>query len=192
MIGRIDFMSETTQNQANLQTLSVCYQEIAKMLPRGTSIEAYFQGVQEDNRTSLEICLEIGEKLKLAPTPRTDVTVDELASYFGAPMLLQLQNGNWLIFLGVRKLVKNGETAERFAIFDPLSSAKGHMIFLQREQLEKAWHNSAVFLKIELQGCSINGEHTTLYSMATILKHHGADVDVPRFVHDYAISESEP
>ena len=192
MTGRGCSVSDSNQNSSNLQTLAACYQEIAKMLPRGTTMEAYFQDAGENGKSSLEICLEVGEKLKLAPVHRNDVSCDELASYFGAPLLLQLQNGNWLIFLGLRKLVKNGDNEERFAIFDPLSSTKGNMIFLKREQLEKAWQNSAVFLKIELQGCSVNGEHTTLYAMTAILKHHGADVDVPRFVHDYAISEAEP
>jgi len=154
------------------------------MLP-GVNPDAFFQDIEKDKeKDSLQVCIEIGEKLKISPVHRDDVSIDELASYFGAPLLLQLKNGNWLIFLGVRKQVRDGNEYESFAIFDPLSNSRGHMIFLQRQQLEKAWGNSVVFLKIELTGCSVDGSVATLgrsgsdYSGAII----GAGIDAEQII----------
>ncbi len=181
-----------TQQQQNIETLCVCFREIAKMLPRAGDIDAFIAGIPPEMTDSMDVCMNLADKLKLAPEHRSDVTVDELASYFGAPIFLQLKNKNWVIFLGVRKQIIAGKEEERFAIFDPLSETKGKMLFLKNDQLAKAWECHAVFLKIELQGCSVDGRHTSLYSLAAIVKHHGGDTDVARLIHDYAVSEDEP
>ena len=181
-------MSEQTR-----QTLLMCLREIAKMMPRGAELNAFLQDQdQADSENELEWGTKLAEKLRLAPEAREDANVDELASYFGAPVLLRLKNSNWILFLGTRTQVREGVSLERYAIFDPLSKTSGKLIFLEKEQLANAWNGAAIFIKIEMAGCSIDGRHTSLYAMTAIVKHHGGDTEVSRLLHDYAISEDEP
>ena len=77
-------------------------------------------------------------------------------------------------------------------MFDPLSKGSGKLIFLTREQLAGAWEGNAIFIKIEMAGCSVDGRHTSLYCLAAIVKHYGGDTDVSRLIHEYAISEEDP
>ncbi len=174
------------------ETLISCLREIAKMLPRGTELDAFVQSFDASSADSMEIGVELANKLRLSPEQRNDANADELASYFGAPVLLRLNNGNWVLFLGLRSQVTEGVTEERFAVFDPLSKTQGKMIFLTRPQLTSAWNGEAIFIKIELAGCSTDGRHTTLYCLSAIVKHHGGDTDVSLLIHEYAISEDEP
>ncbi len=173
-------------------TLIACLREIAKMLPRGAELDAFLAKYEAGDTDPLKMGLELAESLRLAPESRTDVNVDELASYFGAPILLCLKNGNWVLFLGTRTHVEEGVSSERFAVFDPLSKVTGKLIFLTREQLAGAWEGTAIFIKIEMAGCSVDGRHTSLYCLTAIVKHYGGDTDVSRLLHEYAISEDEP
>ncbi|HBJ96944.1 MAG TPA: peptidase C39 [Lentisphaeria bacterium] len=66
------------------------------------------------------------------------------------------------------------------------------MLLLTREQLNSAWEGDAIFIKIELAGCSVDGRHTSLYCLTAVVKHYGGDTDVSRLIHEYAISEDEP
>ncbi|MDD7752232.1 MAG: peptidase domain-containing ABC transporter [bacterium] len=66
------------------------------------------------------------------------------------------------------------------------------MLLLSREQLNSAWEGDAIFIKIELAGCSVDGRHTSLYCLTAVVKHYGGDTDVSRLIHEYAISEDEP
>lgn len=177
--------------KTNRNTLILCFREIIKMVPQAGSLDAFLESVA-DLEDPMDVCLRLAEKMRLAPDLRRDATIDELASYFGAPVLLQLANGNWVLFLGLRKQIQNGVQDERFAVYDPLSSARGKMLFLKREQLAKAWKGDAVFIKMELRGCSVDGRHTSLYCLSAIVKNYGDDVDAGRLMHEYAISEDEP
>ena len=180
-------------SEQSRQTLVACLREIAKMMPRGAELNAFLQDQnQADSENELEWGTKLAEKLRLAPESREDANVDELASYFGAPVLLRLKNSNWILFLGTRTQVKEGVSLERFAIFDPLSKTSGKLIFLEKEQLANAWNGAAIFIKIEMTGCSTDGRHTSLYALTAIIKHHGGDTEVSRLLHDYAISEDEP
>ena len=180
-------------SEQSRQTLLVCLREIAKMMPRGAELNAFLQNQESsDAENELEWGTKLAEKLRLSPESREDANVDELASYFGAPVLLRLKNSNWILFLGTRTQVKEGASQERFAIFDPLSKTSGKLIFLEKEQLANAWNGAAIFIKIEMAGCSTDGRHTSLYAMTAIIKHHRGDAEVSRLLHDYAISEDEP
>ena len=173
-------------------TLIACLREIAKMLPRGADLDAFLAKYESGEMDPVKMGMELAESLRLAPEFRTDGNVDELASYFGAPILLNLKNGNWVLFLGNWTHVEDGVTSERFAVFDPLSKVAGKLILLTREQLAGAWDGASIFIKIEMAGCSVDGRHTALYCLTAIVKHYGGDTDVSRLLHDYAISEDEP
>lgn len=173
-------------------TLITCLREIAKMLPRGAELDAFLAKYESGETDPVKMGVELAESLRLAPEYRKDVSLDELASYFGAPILLCLKNGNWVLFLGLRSHVEQGGASERFAVFDPLSKVPGKLIFLTREQLAGAWEGASIFIKIEMAGCSVDGRHTALYCLTAIVKHYGGDTDVSRLLHEYAISEDEP
>ena len=153
-------------------TLIFCLREVAKMLPRGTELDAFIQGCDLNSKDSMEIGVELAAKLRLSPEKRNDANADELASYFGAPVLLRLKNGNWVLFLGLRTQTNDGKQEERFAVYDPLGKTQGKMLLLSREQLNSAWEGDAIFIKIELAGCSVDGRHTSLYCLTAVVKHY--------------------
>ncbi|MDY5696632.1 MAG: peptidase domain-containing ABC transporter, partial [Victivallales bacterium] len=92
----------------------------------------------------------------------------------------------------LRTQTNDGKQEERFAVYDPLGKTQGKMLLLSREQLNSAWEGDAIFIKIELAGCSVDGRHTSLYCLTAVVKHYGGDTDVSRLIHEYAISEDEP
>ncbi len=179
------------ENSTPRQTALACMQEIARMLPQGTNLEAWTAELADAPPADLVMLL--GDKLKINPEKRTDVTCDELAAQFGAPILLELRNGNWVICLGIRRGVGAGAGTDRFAIYDPLANSAGKQVMPDRAALDKAWGGTAVFLRnLSNPGFSADGRHTALYSLVAIVKHHGASTDVNRLIHTYAVSESEP
>ena len=180
-----------SQNPNNRNSLLLCFQEIIKMMPQAGDLNAFLSAL-EGVDDPLELCLKLANKLRLAPESRGDVTIEELASFFGAPIFLQLNNGNWVLYLGIRKLLQGGVQQERYAVFDPLTKVQGKMLFLQKDQLLKSWSGKAVFIRMEMRGCSVDGKQTSLYCLASIVKHYGDDTDVGRLMHEYAISEDEP
>lgn len=180
-----------SQNPNNRNSLLLCFQEIIKMMPQAGDLNAFLSAL-ENVEDPLELCLKLANKLRLAPESRGDVTIEELASFFGAPIFLQLNNGNWVLYLGIRKLLQGGVQQERYAVFDPLTKVQGKMLFLQKDQLLKSWAGKAVFIRMEMRGCSVDGKQTSLYCLASIVKHYGDDTDVGRLMHEYAISEDEP
>ena len=83
-----------SQNPNNRNSLLLCFQEIIKMMPQAGDLNAFLSAL-EGVEDPLELCLKLANKLRLAPESRGDVTIEELASFFGAPIFLQLNNGNW-------------------------------------------------------------------------------------------------
>ncbi len=186
-------MPEEHAVSQNRETAVGCLREIIKLLPEGTNLEALLEDFDAaDTVESVRArVIALAEKLKLRPEARNDVDGEELLSYFGAPILLALNNGNWVLFLGVRRSINPAESP-RLAIFDPLSQTTGKMLFLTPEQLTKSWSGSAVYLRnLSNSGFSADGRHTALYCLAAIARHHGEVTDVNRLRHEYAIHEQE-
>ncbi len=164
-----------------------CLREVARLLPYGTNLDAW---AGEAPDAPMDLVLFLAEKLKLSPEKREQVPLQELASYFGAPVLLRLRNGNWVLFLGLRK---STDGRDRFAVFDPLAASPGKQVLPDAAAMEQAWGGEAVFLKnLNNPNFSADGRHTALYSLVAIARHHGASTDVNRLIHTYAVSESEP
>lgn len=169
-------------------TAKVCLEEIIKLLPQGGQAEAL---CQSPNFGSAEGVMDVLRMLKLIPERKEKVELSELSTHFGSPVLLRLRNENWVCFLGWRKATET--EGERFAVMDPLCHEAGKVLFLTREQLEKAWAGEAIFLKgFSHAHFSTDGRHTLLYSLVTICRHLGQDVDIKRLLHDYAMEADEP
>ena len=176
-----------TSAERGRATAVECLREVAKLLPHGTNLDAW---AGEAPESPTELVLFLAKKLKLCPEKREQVPLQELASYFGAPVLLRLRNENWVLFLGLRK---GGDGRDRFAVFDPLAASPGKQVLPDAAAMEQAWGGEAVFLKnLNNPNFSADGRHTALYSLAAIARHHGVSTDVNRLIHTYAVSESEP
>ena len=167
------------------QTARACLEELVKLVPDAGNVDALMGGFAVD---SAERVQEVLEKLRLKPELRDDVSVDELATHFGSPVVLELTNGNWVIFLGCRRGAAGEE--EHYAVFDPLSRESGKVIFLKVEALQKAWGGRALFLRnFANQNFAADGRHTLLYCLVSICRHHNLDADVRRLLHEYAVEE---
>ena len=179
-------MSEQTKQR---KTAVDCLKEIIKLLPSGINIDAFLEGQEET--ADFDLIFNIAEKLKLSPEINAECNMDELSTYFGAPVFLELKNGNFVLFLGTRKAqLANQETT--FAIFDPLSQNAGKVIFLEQEKLEKAWTQRVIYLRnLNNPSFAADGRHTSLYTLTAIARHHGIITDVNILLHENAIEEDE-
>lgn len=168
-----------------VRTARVCLTELAKLCPDAGNVESLWSVNGPADTSEVAAVLD---KLHLSPETRDGVSADELASHFGSPLLLRLNNGNWVLYLGYRS---GGEAGQgRFAIFDPLADEK--MIYLERARLEKAWSGFALFLKsFTHAGYSTTGRHSAIYCLVTVARHHRLEADVRRLLHEYAV-EDEP
>lgn len=116
------------------QTARACLEELMKLVPDAGNMEALTGAAPVDSAGRVQ---EVLEKLRLKPELRESVTVDELATHFGSPVVLELTNGNWVIFLGCRRGAEGEE--EHYAVLDPLSLESSKVIFLKSAALQKAW-----------------------------------------------------
>lgn len=177
-------MMEAIESEA-VRTARLCLVELVKLAPGAGTPEAVCAEVAVGEPEGMVRAL-LG--LRLGPELRADVQVAELATHFGSPVLLQLKNGNWVIFLGYRHGAE-GESGS-FAVFDPLSRDSSKVMFLPQEALEKAWAGSAVYLRgFTNQHYAADGRHTLVYCLASICRHHNVDADVRRLLHEYAVEE---
>ncbi|MBQ9788372.1 MAG: peptidase domain-containing ABC transporter [Lentisphaeria bacterium] len=180
--------SENNLEQPRLTAIE-CLNEIIKLLPSGINLEAFLQSSKAEN--NYDLIFEVSEKLKLSPEKRLESSIDELLAYFGAPVFLELNNGNFVLFLGTRK-AQLANQSNMFAVFDPLSKSSGKVIFLETEKVEKAWTKKAIFLRnLNNPSYSADGRHTALYTLTAIARHHGIITDVNVLLHENAINEDE-
>lgn len=166
-------------------TARACLEELIKLVPGAGNMEALVGDAAVD---SLGRVQEVLEKLRLKPELRSEVTVDELSTHFGSPVVLPLLNGNWVIFLGCRRGAEGEEP--HYAVFDPLSRESGKVMFLKAAALQKAWGGQALYLRnFANQNYAADGRHTLLYCLVSICRHHNLDADVRRLLHEYAVEE---
>ena len=180
-------MSEQTKQR---KTAIDCLKEIVKLLPTGINLDAFLEG--QDGTADFDLIVNVAEKLKLSPEINAECNMDELSTYFGAPVFLELKNGNFVLFLGTRK-AQSANQPTTFAIFDPLSQSAGKVIFLEQEKLENAWTKRVIYLRnLNNPSFAADGRHTALYTLTAIARHHGIITDVNLLLHENAIEEDEP
>ena len=178
------------EQQKKRKTAIDCIKEIVKLLPGGINLEAFLEN--RDDIEDFDLIFDVAKKLKLSPEINSECNMDELSTYFGAPVFLELKNGNFVLFLGSRKAQLSNQPTT-FAIFDPLSQNAGKVIFLEIEKLEKAWTKRVIYLRnLNNPSFAADGRHTSLYTMTAIARHHGIITDVNLLLHEHAIEEDEP
>lgn len=90
-----------SEHEKQRKTAVDCLKEIIKLLPSGINLDAFLDG--QNDVADFDLIVNIAEKLKLSPEVNAECTMDELSTYFGAPVFLELKNGNFVLFLGTRK-----------------------------------------------------------------------------------------
>ena len=83
-----------------VQTGRACLEEICKLVPDAGNPDALMGDSPVESPEQVQAVLSA---LRLKPEWREDVSPDELATHFGSPVMLQLGNENWVIFLGCRR-----------------------------------------------------------------------------------------
>ena len=171
--------------EENRTTARACLAELSRLLPGAGAAEAFAGEGAPVDAGAVAAALE---KMGFGPSCREEVGAEELAAHVGSPVLLELENGNWVIFLGFRRGAA-GE-AGRFAVWDPL--AEGRMLSLDEEGLGRAWRGRCVFLRNFANAhFAADGRHTLVYCLASVARHHELEADVRRLLHAYAV-EDEP
>lgn len=166
-------------------TARICLEELAKLLPQTANLEALIGDAPLDTHARM---VQVLEGMQLGPELCEETSTDELASHFGSPVLLNLNNGNWVIFLGCRRGAEGEE--DHYAVFDPLCDERSKVLFLKKAAMLKAWGGTAVFLRsFANQNFSADGRHTLIYCLVSICRHHQLDADVRRLLHEYAVEE---
>jgi ATP-binding cassette subfamily B protein len=173
-------------------TAVACLREIVRLFPGKFNFDALVEDEAFKDLEAKEFILALLDKLHMQPDYRTDFEIAELYAQAGRPVLLGLDNGNWICFLGVRR-AKDGSGLERVAVYDPLAGEASKLLLLDKDQLISRWHGDAILLKaVGNSGFSTDGKHTAVYSFAAIARSNGVDADVKRILHEFAIEEDEP
>lgn len=166
-------------------TARACLEELVKLLPQPANLEALIGDTPIDGTARM---VQVLAGLQLGPELCEETNNDELAAHFGSPVLLELKNGNWVIFLGCRRGAEGEE--EHYAVFDPLCAERSKVLFLKKEVMLKSWGGTAVFLRrFTNTQFAADGRHTLLYCLVSICRHHNIDADVRRLLHEYAVEE---
>ena len=100
----------------------------------------------EFDEPSLKRVLRIGKDtgLKVRHARLTWKQLTNLNEAF--PAMARLENGNYVIVVGMRDNDEDGNTVQQVAVFDPLGSEEG-FIFLSREQFERSWKGEVILAK---------------------------------------------
>ncbi len=179
-------------SEENRLTAIACLREITRAMPQGINFEALTAEPELSDLPAGDILMRLADKLHLCPENKQDIDLFDISLASGQLVLLCLNNGNWVGYLGIKKAEAN-DSPDQIVIFDPLSNNPNHVILLTRDQLEKNWQGKAVMLKaVNKPAFSADGRHTAIYALAAIARHHGISADSHSILHEYAIEEDEP
>ncbi|QEG23455.1 peptidase domain-containing ABC transporter [Mariniblastus fucicola] len=100
----------------------------------------------EFDEPSLKRVLRIGKDtgLKIRHSRLTWKQLCKLDQAF--PVMIRLENGNYVIAVGMRESDEAGDTVKQIAVFDPLAGDEG-FIFLSQEKFEKSWKGEVILAK---------------------------------------------
>jgi ATP-binding cassette subfamily B protein len=106
------------------------------------------------------------------------------------PAMARLQNGNYVIMVGLRKIEdEDGTPTEQIAVFDPMADNQGFM-YLKQEQFEKSWKGETILTKKTFSMMDMNQPFSLKWFIPEILKQRTAFTDVAvaaLFIHLIAL-----
>ena len=173
-------------------TAEACIREIVRVLPSGGNPEALFAELPLAEQPPHEWLCTVLERLDFQAQYLEAEAPGELYLQIGMPVMLQLANGNWVIFLGLRSPLRQGDS-EQVVLFDPLTQAENKMLFVPKGQFERNWHGRAILVRSRRNASyAADGRLTAFYAFCAIARQCGVEVDVARLRHESAIETAEP
>jgi ATP-binding cassette subfamily B protein len=144
----------------------------------------------EHDEPSLRRVLRIGKDtgLKIRHTRMTWKQLQKLEQAF--PAMIRLQNGNYVIAVGLRKgELEDGTSVEQVAVFDPLADQQG-FIFLTQEEFERSWKGEIILAKRKYSVMDTNQPFSLRWFLPEVLRQRTAFMDVAvaaLFIHLIAL-----
>lgn len=144
------------------------------------------EDVEPDLKRVMRIAKDVGLKSRFVR-----ITWKHLAKVNDAfPLMIRLQNGNYIIAVGIRKHEKeDGTTVDQIAVFDPLAD-RPDFIFLEQEEFESRWQGEVIFLKRKVSILDSNQPFSLKWFIPEIIKQRTAFTDVAvaaLFIHVIAL-----
>ncbi|MEM9411670.1 MAG: peptidase domain-containing ABC transporter [Planctomycetota bacterium] len=106
------------------------------------------------------------------------------------PLIIRLDNGNYIIAVGVRKHeTEDGKAVDQVAVYDPLAD-RPDFIYLEKEDFESRWQGEAIFLKRQYSILDSNQPFSLKWFIPEIIKQRTAFTDVAvaaLFIHLIAL-----
>ncbi|MDD5728821.1 MAG: peptidase domain-containing ABC transporter [Victivallales bacterium] len=175
------------ENQETIRTGIECLRGIAATFCRGINFDSLLDGelLQEYAETPENVLVKLAERLLIGPELCKDIPVDEAFNNYRGPVLCKLDNENWICVVNAEEVAAN---KEQIRIFDPLGAKQKH-ITVPLSQLKDNWSGTAIrFKKLFMEN---DGRNTALRCLASVGKHNGADMDMRRLLHEYAVEDDE-
>ena len=172
-------------NTVQIPSGLICLQSIVANLRTNANFEAMLtpELKQQYASDSVAALLGVAEQLDLSPES-VDPDGEGLKLCSG-PTLVLLEDNHWICLIDPSQLEKQ----EVVVYFDPLASGSQKILnepcskFLQR----KIEH----IIKFRSLQAVDYSQHTRIFCLTSIGKHHGLPMDSRRLMHDYAIGEQE-
>ncbi len=143
----------------------------------------------EFDEPSLKRVLRIGKDtgLKIKHTRLTWKQLAKLDQAF--PAMIRLENGNYVIAVGMREADEEGNSVQQVAVFDPLADQQG-FIFLNREDFEKSWKGEVILSKKKTSLLDTKQKFSLRWFLPEVFKQRTAFIDVAiaaLFIHLIAL-----
>ena len=131
----------------------------------------------EHDEPSLKRVLRIGKDtgLKVRHSRITWKQLSKLDQAF--PAMIRLENGNYVIAVGMREADQEGNSVEQIAVFDPLAHEQG-FIFLEREKFEGSWSGEVILAKKKSSLMANNQKFSLRWFLPEVFKQWRAFRDV--------------
>ncbi len=143
----------------------------------------------EFDEPSLKRVLRIGKDtgLKIKHSRLTWKQLTKLDQAF--PAMIRLENGNFVIAVGMRESDEEGDSIEQIAIFDPLADQQG-FIFLTQQEFEKSWKGEVILAKKKTALLDTKQKFSLRWFLPEVFKQRTAFIDVAiaaLFIHLIAL-----
>lgn len=172
-------MSENTPNSTGLQCLQFLFSQVRRNVNFSSLItNELFKQYQEE---PAKILLKLSEQQQLSPELCSDA---ERLSMYSGPVLLLLQNNNWILVFNSRQL---RETEGSVAIIDPAAGKKVLNVPVKEVQ-ERSGGQFIIFHNLAQVDVR---KQTKLAVFVQIARHHNTAVDIREIMHEYAVGEEE-
>ena len=156
-------------------TLQSCLREINRLSRRLLSFDVVLERLSGDDIFTDEnnFAVSVLNELQLEPALDSECTSEKLRQHSGSPVLLKLENENWVCFSSFRLLKQE----EYVILFDPTVNAECKIIQIPTSIFERSWKGVAIFLNgFSNIGFCPDSHLTAFYCLCAIAKNKGANI----------------